>query len=102
MDKDYDIEAVKAEFYRREEERIHSWMQNSRRNARALAHWSRQVVVRTDDHIKQQAVLTYMMRVLSKGLVPLVDVVVGTLEGRMPIPPCGYLTCALDTDDHSH
>ena len=48
------------------------------------------------------ACLGYMIRLLSKGIMPESQLVIETLEGKRKVPPCGYINCFWDEDDHVH
>ena len=50
---------------------------------------------------RMRAVLTYMVRRLSRGVVPDVDVVMDVLDGKADVPACGIAGCVLDFN-HCH
>jgi hypothetical protein len=75
-----------------------------------LAGWNKQVVfhypvmasmTEQEQHGAASACLGYILRRLSRGLIPDPHLVMDTLEGREKVPSCGYLGCTAD-DDHTH
>lgn len=62
----------------------------------------------TEDPLKeaevQRAVLGYLLRALSRGRVPLYQPLMDYLEGRTPLPSCGFIGCLMDQQcgDHVH
>lgn len=94
-------------FREREEARLREWWNARDANFKALAAWSRRMAVlpsRTDPQYVQrvESVLSYVIRMLSKGTVPRVQLVNTMLDGTAPVPGCGYLGCFLELDDHVH
>jgi hypothetical protein len=47
------------------------------------------------------ACLGYMIRRLSHRQVPVMELVQDTLNGKLPVPPCGFIGCNWDAE-HVH
>lgn len=75
-----------------------------------LAGWNKQVVfhypimvsmTEQEQQAAANACLGYILRRLSRGAIPNPKLVMDTLEGKSPVPPCGFLGCDM-ADDHTH
>ena len=49
-----------------------------------------------------RACLSYMISRLSHRQIPRLEPVRDTLNGKVPVPPCGVIGCAWDAPDHVH
>jgi hypothetical protein len=73
-------------------------------NEDRLKAWYRRSIwggVQPSDQERIRTVLSYMLRQLSHGVVPDADLVFDTLEGRVPVPSCGFIGCTWN-EEHVH
>lgn len=70
-----------------------------------LAAWDRRFMFSgewtTNDPRRANAVLTYMLRCLSRGRIPDPVLVTEVLYGAQEVPQCGYIGCTCDYE-HVH
>lgn len=72
---------------------------------KTLADWDRRFMFSgdwvTNDPRRANAVLTYMLRCLSRGRIPDPVLVTEVLHGVNDVPHCGYIDCKCDYE-HVH
>lgn len=73
---------------------------------RGLEAWDRRFLTSSDwvtnDPRRANAVLTYMLRCLSRRRMPDAQLVTEVLYAARDVPKCGYIDCKVEDQDHIH